>query len=65
MLKALMIHDRGCSGEGESSSGRGELFGVDVVDLWNLFSFIGSCNAEDTLYIGESVSAVKSFESLT
>lgn len=49
MLKALTIHDCDWSGDGEFNSGRGELFGVDAVELWNFISAIGSGDPEDTL----------------
>lgn len=49
ILKARMIHDCDWSGDGELSSGRGELFGVDTDELWNFISFGGSGEPEDTL----------------
>lgn len=44
-----MIHDCDWSGDGELSSGRGELLGVDTDELWNFISFGGSGEPEDTL----------------
>lgn len=59
MLNARMMHDCDCSGDGEQKSGLGEQFGVnDAGEPWNLFSFIGSGDAEDTLLYNEEICSI-------
>lgn len=43
------MHDCDWSGDGELSSGLGELSGVDADELWNFISAVGSGDPEDTL----------------